>query len=214
MTIATFPNEKTKLVTPKMLETAKSELLRLVDVAFVPHPVKQPDGSYINLCLSGRITRGYALKEQATKAGDAGRVAIIEKAIKALETEYDTAAQAANRAAKEWEELNRQLGKDVNPFDLYPGPCDCQGCTAARSATDYWDAQTQLAKTLYALFTAGPDRVPQFVELMRKAKQGDKEANEALWRALVAIYSASEAYIQASANHGVEPAWRGAMHYG
>lgn len=208
MTIATLANEKKSLVTPKMLETAKAEAERLAKLAYLPHPVPQPDGTSIELCWSGRISRAYDKLAEAKLASDPKMIAAIEKAVKAIEDQGFAAWDAANRASQSYASMAASVGQEIAPDAFFPGQCQCQGCQKQCAQATYFAAEEGLARAFRSFMAAGADNLPPVVELMRKVRKEDAQARDMIWRHLLGIQEAAEAYIAACDNYGVAPAWR------
>ncbi len=119
----------TKLgVTPCQIAEAKEIATNLCRAAFAPQEVRQPDGSALELCLRGRLTRAYLLAGEAQREGDEARVARLRAGIEQLAAQVQRAEAEAQRAASDY--AGPCAAPGMEPEDVYPPKCGCEGCRA------------------------------------------------------------------------------------
>ena len=196
-------------VTPKGLEAAKEEAVRLCEIAYAPHPVKQPDGTSLMLCWNGRIVRGYERLAAARIARDAKTIDVLTKAIAGLEGQYNEAARAAERAASTWAAMAATAGATVNATDCYPPACQCEGCALQRTLHDHNEARGAYSDALYALMAPNGQDIPPILTILAGASE--VEQRDRLWTYLRRIRDTGDTYIEACKQAGVRPNWRAAM---
>ncbi len=205
-------------VTPNQIKRAEDNARQLGQLAYAPQPVPQPDGTTINLCWNGRITRAYerladarneAYKTEPKPNMKTAKVKAIEDRIAELQRAATDAQNAAEKAASEWAAMCVSAGVKCDPLSVYPAQCTCDGCKAQESIMARRNAYAALTEATYALLAPSSFVLPPFVELMRNA--GDEHARNALWSYWKKIFDAAETYIAACKTDGVEPDWRGVL---
>ena len=198
----------------RAIEAAKREAVRLLGLAYTPQPVPQPGGATLHLCLAGRIARAYDKLAIARRADNAAAVAKIEPALKALRSQYEAATKAAEDAASNWAALSTAQGVTVDANSIYPPPCRCEACAAQQAYQSHQSARAAYTNALYEAIAPNSAMTPPLVELVRRVKAGDKDANRQLWAHLGRIADAADAYLAACADAQVSPNWRLALYPG
>jgi len=198
----------------RAIEAAKREAVRLLGLAYTPQPVPQPGGATLHLCLAGRIARACDKLAAARHAGDADAVRKIEAAYTALRGQYNAATEAAERAASTWAALATAQGVTVDANSIYPPPCRCEACAAQQAYQSHQSARAAYTNALYEAVAPNSAMTPPLVELVRRVKAGDKDANRQLWTHLGKIADAADAYLAACADAQVSPNWRLALYPG
>ena len=198
----------------RAIEAAKQEAVRLLGLAYQPQPVPQPDGTTLHLCLAGRIARACDKLAAARRAGDVAAARKIEAAYTALRSQYNAATEAAERAASAWAALATAQGVTVDPVSIYPPPCRCEACVAQQAHMSHQSARDVYTNALYEAIAPNSAMTPPLVDLVRRVKAGDKDANRQLWAHLGRIADTSDAYLAACADAQVSPNWRLALYPG
>lgn len=198
----------------RAIEAAKQEAVRLLGLAYTPQPVPQPDGTTLHLCLAGRIGRAYDKLAIARRADNAAAVRKIEAAYTALRGQYNAATEAAERAASAWAAMATAQGVTVDANSIYPSPCRCEACAALQAYQSHQSARAAYTNALYEAIAPNSAMTPPLVELVRRVKAGDKDANRQLWVYLGRITDTADAYLAACADAQVSPNWRLALYPG
>ena len=196
----------TKLgVTPRQIAEAKEIATNLCRAAFAPQEVRQPDGSALKLCLRGRLTRAYLLAGEAQRKGDEARVARLRAGIEQLAAQVQRAEAEAQRAASDYAGLCAASG--MEPEDVYPPKCGCEGCELGRRQAAYFAADAELRHAVFALLLPreAHDALPRLTALLDGA--GDADTRDVLWRALKRIGDAQRAYADACSAFDRAPDW-------
>lgn len=190
-------------ISPKQLldaeQTAIDDYLR----AFGPMPVKQPDGTHMQLCWYGRIDRAF---DMLASAKGTSREPTIQNALSALMDASKQAQIRAHKSAEHYESLCAQLGTTAK--DVVPQSCKCDYCSAQDSRFAATSARADLAQLLSSLFRAQPDKLPALVDMVDRARTGDTSAPKALTDVLNAIADAMRTYYQLCSKSGIQPDWR------
>ncbi len=201
--------KESNVITPNKIAAAKEDAVRLCEIAYAPHPVKQPDGTSLLLCWNGRIVRGYERLAAARIARDAKTIDVLTKAIAGLEGQYNEAARAAERAASTWAAMAATAGATVSATDCYPPACQCEGCVLQRTLHDHNEARGAYSDALYALMAPNEQDIPPILTILAGASE--VEQRDRLWTYLRRIRDTGDAYIEACKQAGVRPNWRAAM---
>jgi len=189
---------------------AKATAVAACLAAYSAQPVKQPDGTTLQLCWSGRIARAYDKLAIARIAREAKAIETLQNGINQLQARYNAAIKEAEDAAAQWAALASAAGVTVQPTDVYPPTCTCEGCRAAQQYQDKVQWRATYVSTLYDLIAPTSADTPPVIELMRqlRANKNDKEAQDRFWVHMRRISDAGEAYAKACAEAGVRPNWR------
>jgi len=196
------------------VDQAKAAAVRLLALAYLPQPVRQPDGTTIHLCLAGRLARGQDKLAIARRAGDAKSVAILEGALKQLRALTEQAHSAAENAAATWAAMAAAQGLNVDPVSVYPPTCTCAECMLQQNYQSHQSAMNIYTTMLYDLVAPNSRTTPPIIDLMRRARAGDDEAKRQIWRYLDRILDAGNTYMAACDAASVSPNWRLALYPG
>lgn len=196
--------------TQAKIDQAKAAAVAACAAAYSPQPVKQPDGATLMLCWNGRIARAYDKLAIARIARDAAAVKALEGGIDALRAKYNAAAKEAEDAAAAWAALAAANDVTIQPMDVYPPTCTCDGCKAAQQYQDKVQWRATYVGCLYDFIAPTSADTPPVITLLRRLRndKGDKEASDLLWAHLRRISDAGEAYAKACAEADVRPNWR------
>lgn len=195
-------------VTPRAIADAKARAMELNTLAYAPQPVKQPDGSTLALCWTGRIARAYERLAAARTARNTAAIDALKDAIATLESKAAAAMNAAEHAASDWAAMCAAVGQPCDPDEVYAPPCTCEGCRMQAAYMDKAEARAKYVTALYDLLAPTSFDLPPFMELGRLIQAGDQEAQKrmtAYWRR---IYEAGVQYIEAHRAAGTRPNWR------
>ena len=196
------------------IDQARAEAERLLALAALPQPVKQPDGTTLMLCWAARVSRAYDKLAIARIAGDADSVRRLDSAVKQLRAQYNAALAAGENAAAAWAALAMAQGLTVDPQAVYPAPCSCEGCKAQAAHQNHQAMRAAYTTALYEFAAPNSWTTPPLIDLAQRVKAGDQEANRQLWVHLVRIADAGAAYIAACNDAQVSPNWRLALYPG
>ena len=207
--MAVLTQQRTDNVTAK-IDQAKQRAIAALAAAYSPQPVKQPDGPPLLLCWAGRIARAYDKLAIARIARDSKSVETLQSGINQLTARYNEAVKMAEDAAAQWAALAAAAGVTVQPTDVYPPTCTCEGCQAAQQYQDKVQWRATYVSVLYDFIAPTSADTPPVIELMRQLRnnKGDKEAQDRFWVHMRRISDAGEAYAKACAEAGVRPNWR------
>lgn len=196
--------------TQTKLDQAKAAAVAACLAAYAPQPVKQPDGTTLQLCWNGRIARACDKLAIARIARDAAAIKALEGGIDVLRTKYNAAAKEAEDAAAAWAALAAANDVPVQPTDVYPPACTCDGCKAAQQYQDKVQWRAIYVDMLYGFIAPTSADTPPVITLLRRLRndKGDKEASDLLWAHLRRISDAGEAYAKACKEADVRPNWR------
>lgn len=190
-------------ISPKQLLDAEQTAIDDYERAFGPMPVKQPDGTYIQLCWYGRIDRAF---DMLADAKGTSKESTIQNALSALMQASKGAQMRAHKSAEHYESLCAQLGTTAK--DVVPKSCKCDYCTAQDSRFAVTRARVDLAHLISSLLAATPDKLPALVDMVDRARTGDTSAPKALTDVLNAIADAMRTYYQLCSKSGIQPDWR------
>ena len=196
------------------VDELKREAERLMALAYLPQPVKQPDGATLMLCLAARVGRAYDKLSIARVAGNADAVRRLEGAVSQLRAQYNAAISAAESAAAAWAALATAQGLTVDAQAVYPATCTCEGCRAMQAHQSHQSARDAYTNVLYEFAAPNSWTTPPLIDLAQRVKAGDQEANRQLWVHLGRILDAGVAYIAACNDAQVSPNWRLALYPG
>ena len=192
------------------LDHARTAAVTALAAAYSPQPVKQPDGTTLQLCWSGRIARAYDKLAIARIARDTAAVKAIEGGIAMLTAKYTEAQKAAEDAAAQWAALAAAGGVTVDPMSVYPATCTCDGCQAAAAWHDHNEARGRYSDALYNLLAPNSSDRPPLYELLEAFGKTEKDRDR-FWAAMKTIYDTAGAYAAACKAAGVQPNWRAAL---
>lgn len=197
-------------ITQTKIDQAKATAVAACLAAYAPQPVKQPDGPPLQLCWSGRIARAYDKLAIARIARDTAAVKAIEGGISMLTAKYNEAQRIAEDAAAQWAALAAAGAVTVQPMDVYPPTCTCEGCQAQAQYQDKVQWRAIYVTCLYDFIAPTSADTPPIIELMRRLRdnKSDKEAQDRFWSHMRRISDAGEAYARACADADVRPNWR------
>jgi hypothetical protein len=197
-------------ITPNKIEQAKQRAVAACAAAYSAQPVPQPDGTTIALCWSGRIARGYDKLAIARIAKDGATVKALENGIQALQAKAQAAQKAAEDAASAWAALATAAGQKIQPTDVYPPTCTCEGCQAQANYQDKVNWRATYVTCLYDFIAPNSVDTPPVIALLRRLRnnKNDKDASDQLWAHLRRISDAGEAYARACSDAAVRPNWR------
>ena len=197
-------------ITQTRIDQARAAAVAACLAAYAPQPVKQPDGPPLQLCWNGRIARAYDKLAIARIARDAKAVETIQAGINMLTAKYNEAQRTAEDAAAQWAALAAAGGVTVQPIDVYPPTCTCDGCKAAQQYQDKVQWRAIYVDMLYGFIAPTSVDTPPVITLLRRLRndKGDKEASDLLWAHLRRISDAGEAYAKACKEADVRPNWR------
>jgi len=201
--------KETGAITPNAIAQAKARAVELSLAAYAPQPVKQPDGSTLPLCWNGRIARGYEKLAVARAERHTALIQTIQTTLRGFEQQYNAAANAAEQAASTWAAMAAAAGITVDPTEVYPPPCDCEGCRMQRLYHDHNEARGAYSDALYALLAPNSFETPPILELLADAQ--NETSRDRLWVHLKRISDFGSAYIAACTAAGTRPNWRVAM---
>lgn len=196
------------------VDQAKAAAVRLLALAYLPQPVRQPDGTTIHLCLAGRLARGQDKLAIARRAGDAKSVAILEGALKQLRMMTEQAHSAAENAAATWAAMAAAQGLSVDPVSIYPAPCPCAECVIQANYQSHQSARDVYTTVLYEFAAPNSHATPPIIALVRRAHAGDEAARRQVWTYLERIADAGNTYMAACDAASVSPNWRLALYPG
>ena len=191
------------------LSAARSKAVDLCRAAYAPQPVAQPDGTMLMLCWNGRIARGYEKLAAARAERSTALIQTIQTTLRGFEQQYNAAANAAEQAASTWAAMAAAAGITVDPTEVYPPPCDCEGCRMQRLYHDHNEARGAYSDALYALLAPNSFETPPILELLADAQ--NETSRDRLWVHLKRISDFGSAYIAACTAAGTRPNWRVAM---
>lgn len=207
--MAVLTQQRTDNMTAK-IDQAKATAVAACAAAYSPQPVKQPDGPPLLLCWAGRIARAYDKLAIARLARDVKAIEALQSGVNQLTARYSEAIKTAEDAAAQWAALAAAAGVTVQPTDVYPPTCTCEGCRAAQQYQDKVQWRATYVSTLYDFIAPTSADTPPVIELMRQLRnnKNDKEAQDRFWVHMRRISDAGEAYAKACADAGVQPNWR------
>lgn len=180
--------------------TAKTTAKQLVQVAYGAQPVRQPDGTTLALCYTGRLHRAYRMLADATAAGDAVKAATLQGGIDRLAALADEAMRKADEAVIAYSALATAAGNE--PDDLSLPDCMCAGCKEAGKVHRIGSAMGRVRQVVWDFMGDDGDGAPEVVTLVSK---GDASAVQ---RRLQSVVAAMQDYIEACKQHDVAPNWR------
>ena len=197
-------------ITQTKIDQAKATAVAALAAAYAPQPVKQPDGPPLLLCWNGRIARAYDKLAIARIARDTKAVETIQAGINMLTAKYNEAQRIAEDAAAQWAALAAASGVTVQPMDVYPPTCTCEGCQAQAQYQDKVQWRAIYVTCLYDFIAPTSTDTPPVIELMRRLRdnKSDKEAQDRFWSHMRRISDAGEAYAKACEEADVRPNWR------
>lgn len=206
MAIAVMEREA---ITPNKLAGMRKTAVDLCAAACAPQPVPQPDGSTLHLCFNGRIVRAYEKLAGARIARNEAQIKALQPAILDLESRAAAACKAAEDAAAAWAAAASASGVTVQPMEVYPPPCGCEGCRLQMTLHDHNEARGAYSDALYALLAPNTFDTPPLLELLASAAADPN--HDRLWNYLKRIRNAADAYIKACKAADVRPNWRAAL---
>ena len=197
-------------ITQTKIDQAKAAAVAACLAAYAPQPVKQPDGTTLQLCWNGRIARAYDKLAIARIARDTKAIDALQNGVNALTAKYNEAIKAAEDAAAQWAALAAAGGVTVQPMDVYPPTCTCEGCQAQAQYQDKVQWRAIYVTCLYDFIAPTSADTPPVIELMRRLRdnKNDKEAQDMFWVHMRRISDAGEAYAKACKDADVRPNWR------
>ena len=197
-------------ITQTKIDQAKAAAVAACLAAYAPQPVKQPDGPPLQLCWNGRIARAYDKLAIARIARDTKAIDALQNGVNALTAKYNEAIKAAEDAAAQWAALAAAGGVTVQPMDVYPPTCTCEGCQAQAQYQDKVQWRAIYVTCLYDFIAPTSADTPPVIELMRRLRdnKNDKEAQDMFWVHMRRISDAGEAYAKACKDADVRPNWR------
>ena len=197
-------------ITQTKIDQAKAAAVAACLAAYAPQPVKQPDGTTLRLCWNGRIARAYDKLAIARIARDTKAIDALQNGVNALTAKYNEAIKAAEDAAAQWAALAAAGGVTVQPMDVYPPTCTCEGCQAQAQYQDKVQWRAIYVTCLYDFIAPTSADTPPVIELMRRLRdnKNDKEAQDMFWVHMRRISDAGEAYAKACKDADVRPNWR------
>lgn len=178
------------------IDTAWQRARDAAALAYSAQPVKQPDGSVLNLCLSARVARGIDRLCAAREAGE--DTTKLQIAVDALSAAALQAMRDAQAAAEHWAATARAVGQEVDPLAPYPPECNCAGCTMQRQRQGVAIARAELELAMAFLLSGNEPRLLSYM-----AGASDAQQRDLLWRALKNIADAMIACRQAALVAGV-----------
>lgn len=196
--------------TQAKIDQAKATAVAACAAAYSPQPVKQSDGTTLMLCWNGRIARAYDKLAIARIARHEDAIKSLQNGINALTAKYSEAQRAAEDAAAAWAASAAANDVTVQPTDVYPPKCTCDGCKAAQQYQDKVQWRAIYVDMLYAFIAPTSADTPPVITLLRRLRndKGDKEASDLLWTHLRRISDAGEAYAKACKEADARPNWR------
>lgn len=197
------------VITPNKLAAMRRAAVDLCAAAYSPQPVPQPDGSTLHLCYNGRIVRAYERLAAARIARNEAQIKALGPAIKDLEARAVAAYKAAEDTASAWAAAASTVGVTVQPMEVYPAQCQCEGCRLQMTLHDHNEARGAYSDALYALLAPNGFDTPPLLEIL--AKVGDEAQRDRLWHYLKPIRDTANTYIEACKAAGVPPNWRAAL---
>lgn len=195
-------------VTPRQISDAKAKARELAALAWLPQPVKQRDGSTLDLCWRGRIHRAIKMLADARNTGDKNLEAQVRAALEKLNSDANAAEAAAEKAITDYSALCALANVEIE--NLYPNECMCDGCMESGSLHKLATAEGNLRRAIWMFL--GPARVgemPEIVELVRKAS--DEKVRDRMWRHLKNIADAMQVYDDICRQTGTDPRWAEVM---
>jgi hypothetical protein len=198
-------------VTQTKIDRAKAAAVAACAAAYSAQPVRQPDGApTLMLCWSGRIARAYDKLAIARIAREAKAIETLQNGINQLQARYNAAIKEAEDAAAQWAALASAAGVTVQPTDVYPPTCTCEGCKAAQQYQDKVQWRAIYVDQLYDFIAPTSAGTPPVIALLRRLRdnKNDREASDLLWVHLRRISDAGEAYAKACEEADVRPNWR------
>lgn len=186
--------------------SAEKEARQLLALAYLPQPVKQPDGSVLELCWRGRLHRAFVLMGQARAEGNFERATMLDKGIDKLSEMASAAYEAADEAVAKYEATARFMGDE--PTKLDPTECNCAGCVDSNRNHRMGAAMGEARDALYGLLIPARDgTLPPLVTLLKSAPT-DNASRDRLWLILQRLATGLQDYADAKREAGEEPNWQ------
>ncbi len=140
-----------EMVTVKQINEAKEEAQRLHRLAFGAQPVKQSDGTVLELCYQARLDRAYTMRSEARRQKNEMRGAALDRAIAQLSDSAQKAGADAQRAIDDYVGLCARVGQ-VADTDAFAVDCECVGCIEGQRRRAMWEAERVMRTQFTALF--------------------------------------------------------------
>lgn len=186
------------------IETAYQLAVTACNAAYSAQPVRQPDGSTVLLCWSGRIDRAFQRLADALATGqDATK---LREGIEVLSNAARKALKESEALAVAWAATAAAVGNTVDPLQCYPPPCTCIGCQNARQRQQAAIARAEATEAIYALLDGYGADEPRLLGYVAGA--GEAGQRDLLWASLKRIADALTAYKAACIAIGEQPDWR------
>lgn len=181
---------------------AKERAKQAAAAAWTAQPVRQADGTMLELCWHGRIARAYKL---LVSAADGEQKQKLQAGIDKLAAMADAANNAAEQAISDYCAL--ALANGEQPEDLYPLACTCAGCKEAGAAHRIGSSVGNLRSVVWDFMGDDGDGAPELVTLFRKYRE-DEKVRDLFWRRVLGVVDAMQDYMDACAQNGQRPNWR------
>ena len=193
-------------VSPAFIEGMRRKAVEAMERAYKPQPVKQPDGSVLMLCWSGRIQRAIHVANQLYRRGEKQKAQAVYELIRKFDRQASKAVEEANRAMRDYVSVCTTVDKPAENIEI-PAECDCVGCQLGKRQQRFLEAEAQLRRAVFALL--GPedigDEYPILVDLVEAV--GNEPKRKKLWQLIENVARAQKEYGDAARAFDVKPDW-------
>lgn len=190
---------ESNMVSVKQINDAKEEAQRLHRQAFGAQPVKQTDGTVLELCWSARLDRAYTLRSEARRQKNEMRGIALDRAIAQLSDSAQRAGADAQRAIDDYVGLCARIGQ-VADTDAFAVDCGCLGCIEGQRRRAMWEAERVMRTQFTALFVpalSDASNMPPVVALLIGCDSAP----------LQALGAAMQVFVERSREAGLPVVW-------
>ncbi len=193
-------------ISPKMIDDARQRAVAATHAAYAPQPVVQRDGSTLALCWMGRIVRGYQMLQNAENKEP------VQQALAVLEGKAKAAFNVAEKAASDYGALCIAAGLTV-AADVYPPPCECEGCHLAGARMIYAAALAEMREAAWALLLPLhlDAALPALVDLVEATGEKQEVMRKELWDRLCRLALSQKKLREAADALGYPLNWYSAL---
>lgn len=182
------------------IDEAKVKAMQLNRAAYGVQPVRQADGTVLELCLPGRLHRAYRMASDAVAAGDTAKVATLQAGIDTLAAIAREAWRAADAAVIDYSAMAVAAGREPESLEL--PDCQCAGCREAGRLHRVGSAMGKVREIIWEFMGDDGEGAPALLLLARKGDDG------ALRSRLSGIVTAMQEYMDVCRQYDVRPNWR------
>ncbi len=183
----------------KKIEEAKQKATKLAAEAWSAQEMII-GGNMAKICWRGRMHRAIRRLAEAPTQNERSA---LSSAINQLNEASRKAHNDAEQAIAEYCAL--VVADGMQPENLYPVECNCDGCKASGKFHRIASAQAVMHNAMWSLFCDDAEGDTPFLTLMRNA--ADAGQRDLLWRHLATIQHAMEDYRKAHIEHGEKVEW-------